>query len=237
MKKNLFALILTVVMISIIAGCASDMADIQDGSADTPRELFTFPSVGSATPPVEADEIDENDETYTEFMEVVETNPSLQDEIVEDIEHSSPNIQPEAIADSVLENPMVVLVGGRENIPPPSANVDIDFTLFRGDDFDEEYFSLMWEMEDSFGKIIRVIGTYDSFFDDYTGRYVHFILIDDAEGCCVLFFEFGWIEGNEPNTFPAQDAIIDLTGVFGELYCPILEWAFQFVVVESLSVL
>jgi len=201
------------------------------------RELFAFPSAGSTNPPVESDGITENDETYNHLMDVEETPPSPQDEIVEDIELYNPTLQTEIVEASVFENPMVALVGGRENIPPPPFDVDIDFTSFRGDDFDDEYFRLMWETENSFGKIIRIIGTYDSFFDDYTERYHHFVLIDDAEGCCVLFFEFGWSEGSTPDVFPEQYAIIDLTGVFGEFYCHVLEWSFQFVVAESITVL
>jgi len=92
------------------------------------------------------------------------------------------------VEDNGLLNPMVVLVGGIDNVPPPPLAVNIDFTVFSGEDFDEEYFSLMWETENAFGKIVRVIGTYNGFFDEETDRYLHYVLIDDAEGCFVFFF-------------------------------------------------
>jgi len=141
------------------------------------------------------------------------------------------------VEDNGLLNPMVVLVGGIDNVPPPPLAVNIDFTVFSGEDFDEEYFSLMWETENAFGKIVRVIGTYNGFFDEETDRYLHYVLIDDAEGCCVLFFEFRWDDDNVPAVLPEEGAIIDLTGVFGEYYCDIFEWSFQYLNVVSLSIL
>jgi len=238
MKKNLIILIFMLIVMGLITGCTGDMIGVQSEEANSQRELFAFPNTEGVNPSAETDEVPEAD--TGQRVKTTEVYPSPQLETIEAYQQPEatevyPSLQPETV--SVFENPMVVLVGGMENIPPPAVEVDIDFTLFRGDDFDEEYFQLMWETENSFGKIIRIIGTYDSFFDDLTERYHHFLLIDDAEGCCVLFFEFGWSEGNEPDVFPEEDAIIDLIGVFDEFYCHVLEWSFQFVVVESISVL
>jgi len=244
MNKNIFILTFAMIIISLVIGCTSDIDNIQDEEINSHRELFAFSNTESVNSTIESYEVYENGDNDNQPYETTETLQTEQTETLEDYpileveqDDEDANTQFGNITDNELLNPMVVLVGGIDNVPPPPSAVNIDFTVFSGEEFDEEYFSLMWETENSFGKIVRVIGTYNGFFDEPTNRYLHYVLIDDAEGCCVLFFEFKWNEDNITVAFPEEGAIIDLTGVFGEYYCDIFELSFQYLNAVSLSIL
>jgi len=224
------------IIICLAIGCTSDIADIQDEEINNPSELFAFSNTESVNSTIESYEVYEDDDNDNQPLETEETHQVEQTEIIEDYPALEIEEDGEQNNNGLL-NPMVVLVGGIENVPPAPLAANIDFTVFSGEEFDDEYFSLMWETENAFGKVVRVIGTYNGFFDDPTDRYLHYVLIDDAEGCCVLFFEFRWNDDDTPATFPEEGAIIDLTGVFGEYYCNVFEMSFQYLHVVSLSIL
>ena len=135
-------------------------------------------------------------------------------------------------------NPLAKFVGNQGNFPPPAFSVDIDFTAFNGPDFDEEFSNLTVMNPDGYlGKTIRLIGPYTGQYVDHAGRYYHYVLIDDAIGCCLRYVEIGLSEDITPDRFPENFSIVDVAGEFNTYYDEEIDWDFHYLKVDSLSVL
>lgn len=221
MKKIVLFLMLFMIMAVLFVGCNKESDETNTHEEMIIQgEFFTFSNAESENIQVNTDEEEINNENENMLFDEEENLPHISGENFENI------------------NPIIRLVGSAENIPPPLFDVDVDFTTFSGDEFDDEYSNIIfWHTEDYIGKTMRIIGSYYGFFDNNTDRHYHFIFLEDSMGCCVRQFEFNFSEGNEPDEFPEESTIIDLTGVFGEYHCDFLDFTIQYLMVDSISII
>ena len=195
MRKTTLFIALAVMLAAFSAGCATG-GEVENDSAESaalevvaPRELFSFRGTEENSPAPGGNE----------------------GEGFEDGEESSISIE-EGFGREYQFNPMSKHLAPGEGFPPPPYAVDIDFTTLGGDDF-ENMFSEMTFMkpEEFIGQTIRLIGPYASM--QSSGGDIHFVLVDDEEGCCQRFVEFEWGDGNASGEYPEDNTIIDIVGV------------------------
>ena len=114
----------------------------------------------------------------------------------------------------------------QETKKPQEENVvDIDLTQMSSTMVYAEVYNMMVAPEAYEGKKIKLDGSYYAEFFEETGKYYHFIVIDDATACCQQGMEFLWNgEYSYPDDYPEVDAQIEITGTFthykelGEIY-------------------
>jgi hypothetical protein len=135
-------------------------------------------------------------------------------------------------------NPLAKFIGNNNNFPPAPFKVDIDFTKFSGPEFDETFSNmLILNPQGYMEKTVRLIGPYiGNYFED-SGRYMHFVLIDDALGCCFRFVELELGESFYSGVYTENYSIIDVAGEFSSYYEKAVDWNFNFLKVGSISVL
>jgi hypothetical protein len=129
---------------------------------------------------------------------------------------------------------MLFAFNGCQNETTQSGNV-LDLTTLSSDALHSTVDDIMLNPEAHLGEMIRVRGTYQPVFWDVTGLYYHYIVIDDPDTCCVMSFEFV-LRGNPifPDDFPAEDTLIEITGVFGS-YVE-LEQTFFYLAVDEILI-
>jgi hypothetical protein len=198
----------------LITSCTDKGEDIPQEEISPDRELFVFPSAEVSPSSVDTEGEMGDDDDNAEFGNTYNR-------------------------DEPIDNPMLRYLGDLEAFPPAPFDVDLDFTAFEcGWEFDEAFSDLMFMHSNDFiGKTIRIVGPYTGFFYDEFDRYFHFVLVDDAEGCCIRYIEFTWSEDNYPDEYPDEDAVIDVIGVFNSYY--VEEWAQteHFLVVDNITIL
>ncbi|MDR0272464.1 MAG: hypothetical protein LBI27_04020 [Clostridiales bacterium] len=135
-------------------------------------------------------------------------------------------------------NPMIKYLGELEHFPPPPFEVDVDFTVFGGEEFDEQFSQIMfWRPDEFYGKSLRLIGPYLRFYDEVVEQDYHLLLVDDAMGCCFRYVEFAFSEGSVHSEYPEDYTIIDIAGVFGTYFDEAIQWEIQFLEINELIIL
>ena len=84
---------------------------------------------------------------------------------------------------------------------------------------------------------VTVSGEYTGYFDDYYGRYIHYLLQMDEMGCCPLFMEFMMDNSISPDDYPEENAQIEATGVYKSYYDEGIDWTNYYVQANSIAVL
>ena len=93
--------------------------------------------------------------------------------------------------------------------------IDVDLTALSSTMVYGEVDNMLLVPEDYVGQVIKLRGTYSVNFYEPTGQYYHFVIISDAAACCAQGLEFFWVgEHAYPEDYPADDAEIEVTGVF-----------------------
>ena len=153
------------------------------------------------------------------------------------IGYSNQSAEGAEVGNNESVNPMVKYVGYQENFPPPPFDVDIDFTTFSGTNFDEVFSDVMFMIPgDYLGKTLRLIGPYTGFLDEDTGRYYHYVLVDDEAGCCIRYVEFAWNDGRIPDEYPEENSIIDVAGEFSGYFDEGFGVTIHYLKVDGISV-
>jgi hypothetical protein len=92
----------------------------------------------------------------------------------------------------------------------------VDLTSLSGTMVYAEVYDIMAYPEEYTGKTIKMGGAYYSSYYDQTGRYSHYVIIEDALACCQQGLEFIWNGDHAyPDDYPAAQAKIEVVGVFG----------------------
>lgn len=93
--------------------------------------------------------------------------------------------------------------------------IDMDLRLFSTTAVYAQIYQMALHPEDYLGKIIRLAGWYDVFFDDTTGIYYTVCMVPDAAACCAQGIEFVWGgERSFPENYPEPGTEIMVTGRF-----------------------
>jgi hypothetical protein len=71
------------------------------------------------------------------------------------------------------------------------------------------YDMLYIRSESYIGKTVKAKGRYDRVYDNKTERYFHFLVVEDAVGCCAQGLEFEY-----ENDYPEEDIEIEVVGTF-----------------------
>jgi hypothetical protein len=99
-----------------------------------------------------------------------------------------------------------------------------------------EVFNMMTYPEDYVGLTMRMRGPYSPVFYDETGRYYHYVLIEDATACCSQGIEF--VPGGDlsyPDDFPAEGENVEMNGVYSSY--DELGTTYYYLAVESIKTL
>ena len=226
MKKNTLIFALTIFGVVLIIGCTQKGDNIQTAGTANQNNNSTaaFMDIHGDTG------ADDNTDTWasdTTGQNTTTTSTDFPPELLAYFQNAEigPNV-----------NPIKKFIGNQANFPPPPFKADIDFTTFNGEEFDDHFADIMFiNPDDYLGKTIRLIGPYTGNFFEDSGRYYHFVLIDDVTGCCLRYVELELPENITPDKFPANFSIIDVSGVFGSYYDPVVDWNFNRINVSSIS--
>lgn len=93
--------------------------------------------------------------------------------------------------------------------------VDIDLTALSSTLVYAEVYSMMMSPEEYMGQTIKMKGTYCPLYSEETGKYYHYVIIEDAAACCQQGIEFIW--GGEhvfPDDYPSEGTEVEVVGVF-----------------------
>ncbi len=94
--------------------------------------------------------------------------------------------------------------------------VDVDLTVLTSNMVYAQVYNIMMSPEDYLGKKIKASGTYYPLFYEGTGKYYHYVMIQDALACCQNGIEFIWDDGTHvyPDEYPKENQMIEIVGVF-----------------------
>ena len=93
--------------------------------------------------------------------------------------------------------------------------VDIDLTALSSTLVYAEVYNMMMSPEDYMGQTIKMKGTYHPLYFEETGKYYHYVVIEDAAACCQQGIEFIW-DGEHvfPDDYPLEGTEVEVVGVF-----------------------
>lgn len=96
-----------------------------------------------------------------------------------------------------------------------NGDIDFDLTAMDADMVYAMIYQLMTAPEEYIGKKFRMTGNYYSSFYESTGKYYHYIIIEDALACCAQGMEFIWDDGNHAlDEYPTSGKKVEITGIF-----------------------
>jgi len=95
-------------------------------------------------------------------------------------------------------------------------SVDVDLTVLSSTMVYAEVYNMMVRPDDYIGKVVKMRGPYYASYYDETGKYYHYVIIEDATACCQQGLEFIWDGGHTyPDDYPENNTNIEVVGVFG----------------------
>ena len=95
-------------------------------------------------------------------------------------------------------------------------SVDVDLTVLSSTMVYAEVYNMMVRPDDYIGKVVKMRGPYYASYYDETGKYYHYVIIEDATACCQQGLEFIWDGGHTyPDDYPENNKNIEVVGVFG----------------------
>lgn len=97
-----------------------------------------------------------------------------------------------------------------------SARPDMDLTKDTAEMIYAAMFQFGADPDHYTGKTVRISGKYHALFDDRTGKYYHYCLVEDAAACCVRGIEFVWEQADRvyPDDYPKENVPITVEGTF-----------------------
>lgn len=96
-----------------------------------------------------------------------------------------------------------------------NGDIDFDLTEMNPDMVYAMIYQLMTAPDGYVGKKFRMTGNYYSSFYESTGKYYHYIIIEDALACCAQGMEFIWNDGNHSiEEYPVPGTKVEITGIF-----------------------
>lgn len=118
-----------------------------------------------------------------------------------------------------------------ENTSQGADGVDCDLTTMSSDMVYATVYQMMTDPDSYTGKTIRMDGLYYAGYDEWTKKYYHYCVIQDATACCAQGLEFVWDDGSHvyPDEYPQDNAEVVVQGVFetyqedGSDYCRLKE--------------
>ncbi len=116
--------------------------------------------------------------------------------------------------------------------PPSADGIDFDFTTMSDTIVTAQVLDMMWNPDAYVGKVFKMYGEYYSKYFEQIETQQHYIIINDATGCCPQGIE---IVAEGAATYPAQNEIIEIVGTFERAEIGGLE--FYRVVTEDVTVL
>lgn len=93
--------------------------------------------------------------------------------------------------------------------------VDLDLTRLSGTMVYAEVFSMRYEPEDYYDKVIRIEGLFSAYKNPETGEYYYNCVIPDATACCsqgIQFFPAGDLR--YPADFPENGVTVTVCGTY-----------------------
>jgi len=107
--------------------------------------------------------------------------------------------------------------GASSSAGEDTGHIDVDLTALSETVLSAEIMSIVMNSDDYLGKIIKVRGTYDSFFHEQTGEHYHYVITKQGDACCLEGLEFIWNgEHTFPDDYPASGTPIEIYGVFSK---------------------
>ena len=122
--------------------------------------------------------------------------------------------------------------------PSAGGTVDVDLTVLSGTMVYAEVYNIILKPKKYIGKTIKIRGPYYAVNYNYggTGRYYHYVIIEDAAACCRQGFEFIWNgEHAYPGDYPEDQTKIEVIGVFDSY--DELGQTYYYLAIDHLSIL
>ena len=102
-----------------------------------------------------------------------------------------------------------------EEEPAKAEGVDVDLTVLSSTMVYSEVYNMMIAPDNFKGKVIRMKGQYDTFFDERTGNRYFSCFISDATACCSQGIEFVLTDDYSfPEDYPTEGDTICVQGTF-----------------------
>ncbi len=198
-KRNII-FICMVTLVFVLVGCGKDSNGEKTTASTT--EFVTTTEIATTTETV----TEASSEATTEFV-IEEYN------IGEQYEANMAN------GEISTEMPLATGPSSDSNVVPitdPDPNVDVDLTAYTINDMVIVLNSIIFKSDEYLGKTIKISGPYHEFWDEGTGKYYHYIMIEDETACCKNGIEFICNEGSNSNSdkYPEEDEMIEIMGVY-----------------------
>lgn len=113
-----------------------------------------------------------------------------------------------------------VFVSNTEQLEEISTNtesgVDVDLTALSSTMVYAEVYNITFYPERYLGKTVKMRGKYYAGYYEETGKYYHYVMIEDAAECCQQGLEFIWNgEHTYPEDYPVDGTEVEVIGTFG----------------------
>lgn len=96
-----------------------------------------------------------------------------------------------------------------------AVNVDVDLSVLSSTMAQAEFFNILSNSSNYFGKTIRAKGVYYNECLNADGPFYHYVTIVYGDACCRMGFEFKLTDDYVfPKDYPAQNSMVDVVGVF-----------------------
>ncbi len=199
-----------------------------DASADTPGHIQSSASDVSSVlqAGMEADGYTEGINGPDGF-DILEATESLASESpAEDSSYGSDIGDPMALAAMnpddpayAADNPDNIVITDEDElaalISNPEEGIDVDLTQLNSVMVYSQVYNIMYYPEEYIGKVIRMTGTYSSYYDESTGRLYNACIIRDATACCAQGIEFILTDDYRyPEDYPEEGEEVTVTGRF-----------------------
>ena len=125
---------------------------------------------------------------------------------------------------------------GSASGPAAAAGVDVDLTAMSSTMVYAEVYNMLMDPGLYMGKTVRMSGPYYASYYDETGKYYHYVIIEDATACCQQGMEFIW-NGDHvyPSDYPEDFTRIEVTGTFE--YYEELDYPYYYLAVDGITIL
>lgn len=115
---------------------------------------------------------------------------------------------------SVYDDVIEPEIEDREELLSMTEGVDVDLTTLSSTMVYAEVYNMMYEPEGFVGKVIRMDGFCNSYYDEATGKNYYACIIQDATACCAQGVEFVLAEDYGADDYPQDGDWITVTGIF-----------------------
>ncbi len=146
---------------------------------------------------------------------------------------AGPVTQTQAQTDVSTSRPQTEAVPTTRALPTDLPQVDFDLSALSGTMMYSQAYDMIYNPDQYLGKTVRILGPFDRYTEEETGRTRYVCLIRDATACCTQGIEFEPADAD--TAVPEKDSMVLVSGTFDTymdgpfLYCVLRDAVLEYV--------